>query len=189
MSKEALAKVVQRAISDGAFRRQLSSDPGSALRGFDLSGDETAALRSGDSGRLTALGVDLRMSKVFTITTDGATGADARGVLSSDMGANYLEANTGGGQGSAGSSALTSGDRSDHDALIAAGDNAGRDSLNISGGPAHAYGVQTTGDGETFGNVLTTGDLSSDAIITADEPGASGGATPGEASAGTSIQE
>ena len=41
MSKEALAKVVQRAISDGAFRRQLSSDPGTALRGFDL----TAGLR------------------------------------------------------------------------------------------------------------------------------------------------
>ena len=43
MSKEALAKVVQRAISDGAFRRQLSSDPGTALRGFDLTADESAA--------------------------------------------------------------------------------------------------------------------------------------------------
>jgi len=37
MSKEAVAKVVQRAISDGGFRRQLSSDPTSALKGFDLS--------------------------------------------------------------------------------------------------------------------------------------------------------
>ncbi len=62
MTKEAVTKVVQRAISDGAFRRQLSTDPTKALRGFDLSPAETAAIRSGDSGRLTAFGVDLRMS-------------------------------------------------------------------------------------------------------------------------------
>ena len=65
MSKDALAKVVQRAISDAAFRRQLNSDPTGALRGFDLSSDELSALRTGDAGRLTTLGVDQRMSKAF----------------------------------------------------------------------------------------------------------------------------
>jgi len=107
MSKEALAKVVQRAISDGAFRRQLSSDPGTALRGFDLTADESAAIRSGDSGRLSSLGVDLRMSKVFTLASDQATGDAANQVLSSDLGASYTGANTIVGAGSAGSSATT----------------------------------------------------------------------------------
>ncbi|MDP9251647.1 MAG: Os1348 family NHLP clan protein [Chloroflexota bacterium] len=65
MSKEALAKVVQRAISDAAFRRQLNSDPAGALRGFDLSADEMSAIRTGDAGRLTTLGVDQRMSKAY----------------------------------------------------------------------------------------------------------------------------
>ena len=67
MSKEALAKVVQRAISDAAFRRQLSSDPAGALRGFDLSADEASALRTGDAGRLSSLGVDQRMSKSYVM--------------------------------------------------------------------------------------------------------------------------
>ena len=67
MSKDSLAKVVQRAISDAAFRRQLNSDPAGALRGFDLSSDELSALRTGDAGRLSTLGIDQRMSKAFAI--------------------------------------------------------------------------------------------------------------------------
>ena len=67
MSKEALAKVVQRAISDASFRRQLSSDTKGALRGFDLTPDEVSALRAGDAGRLSTLGVDQRMSKSFAL--------------------------------------------------------------------------------------------------------------------------
>jgi hypothetical protein len=73
MSKEALAKVVQRAISDAAFRRQLNSDPAGALRGFDLSSDEMSAIRTGDAGRLTTLGVDQRMSKAYTLGTSFAS--------------------------------------------------------------------------------------------------------------------
>jgi NAD dependent epimerase/dehydratase family enzyme len=45
MSSKQLGTVIQRAISDGAFRRQLQSDPASALRGFDLTSDEVAAIR------------------------------------------------------------------------------------------------------------------------------------------------
>ena len=86
MSKEAITKVVQRAISDAGFRRQLSTDPSGALRGFDLSADEAAALRAGDAGRLSALGVDQRMSKAFALggaaaaaTRPGATDLNAGG--------------------------------------------------------------------------------------------------------------
>ena len=81
MSKEALAKVVQRAISDAGFRRQLNSDPAGALRGFDLSADEVSALRAGDAGRLSSLGIDQRMSKSFTLA--GAAAATRMSLLRS----------------------------------------------------------------------------------------------------------
>ena len=67
MTREALAKVIQLAIGDASFRRQLSSDTAGALRGFDLSTDEVSALRAGDAGRLSSLGVDQRMSRAFAL--------------------------------------------------------------------------------------------------------------------------
>src|SRR5438477_802572 len=66
MSKN-LERVIQRAISDAAFRRQLQSNPAAALRGFKLTDDEVAALRSGDAGKLMSLGIDQRMSKAFDL--------------------------------------------------------------------------------------------------------------------------
>jgi hypothetical protein len=73
MSKN-LERVIQRAISDAAFRRQLQSNPEAALRGFNLTQSEVAALRSGDAGKLTSLGIDQRMSKTFTFSAaEGAT--------------------------------------------------------------------------------------------------------------------
>src|SRR5579859_7630963 len=66
MASKNLGAVIQRAISDGAFRRQLQSDPAAALRGFNLTAAEVAAIRTGDSGTLMSLGVDQRMSKAFT---------------------------------------------------------------------------------------------------------------------------
>ena len=69
MASKNLGAVIQRAISDGAFRRQLQSDPAAALRGFNLTPDEIAAIRSGDSGKLMSLGVDQRMSKLYTAGT------------------------------------------------------------------------------------------------------------------------
>jgi hypothetical protein len=83
MSKN-LEKVIQRAISDAAFRRQLQSNPEAALRGFQLTDDEVAALRSGDAGKLTSFGIDQRMSKTFSFgAADGAT----RSVIGDDLSA------------------------------------------------------------------------------------------------------
>ena len=88
MSKN-LDKVIQRAISDAAFRRQLQANPQAALRGFKLTDDEVAALRSGDAGKLGSLGIDQRMSKAFAAF--GAMGQASRastdGVLPSVGGA------------------------------------------------------------------------------------------------------
>src|SRR5919197_956424 len=67
MSSKNLDKVIQRAISDAAFRRQLQTNPAAALRGFKLTDDELAALRSGDAGKLSSLGIDQRISKAFTV--------------------------------------------------------------------------------------------------------------------------
>jgi hypothetical protein len=78
MASKNLGAVIQRAISDGAFRRQLQSDPAAALRGFNLTAAEIAAIRSGDSSKLMSLGVDQRMSKAFSVS-----GANMGGTRSS----------------------------------------------------------------------------------------------------------
>jgi len=93
MSKQDLIKVVQRSINDAAFRRQLTTDTANAIRGYSLTPDEVGALRSRDSGKLTAFGVDTRMSKVFAID-QGALGS---ATITSESGAIGNAAVTGGG--------------------------------------------------------------------------------------------
>ena len=63
MSQESLAKLVERASTDGSFRAQLQSDPERALVGCELTGPERAALLSGDWSKLQSLGVDARITK------------------------------------------------------------------------------------------------------------------------------
>jgi hypothetical protein len=77
VSKGAVSQVIQRAIGDAAFRRQLQGDPKKALAGFDLTTDERSAISSGDPGRLTALGVDQRMSKAFNLSGISAASKSA----------------------------------------------------------------------------------------------------------------
>ena len=66
MTETVLRQIVQRAVSDAAFRGQLRTDPAKALAGISLTTEESSALSSGDPTRLTALGVDQRMSKAFS---------------------------------------------------------------------------------------------------------------------------
>jgi len=89
-----LGAVIQRAISDGAFRRQLQSDPAAALRGFNLTPNEIAAIRSGDASKLMSLGVDQRVSKAFTVgnlsgtraaISDMGTGTTSNGIIDSTL--------------------------------------------------------------------------------------------------------
>ena len=78
MSQESLAKVVERASTDSAFRAQLQSNPESALTGYDLTAEERAALISGDQGKMQGLGVDARVTKQgdSTVSTPWASGGD-----------------------------------------------------------------------------------------------------------------
>lgn len=80
MTKASVSEVIKRAVSDAAFRRQLQRDPGGALKGFDLSADERAAITGGDPAKLTALGIDQRMSKAFVI--GGLSGSATASVIS-----------------------------------------------------------------------------------------------------------
>jgi len=88
MSRQDLTKVVQRSISDPAFRKQLASAPANALRGYQLTQDEVQALGTRDAGRLASFGIDQRMSKAFlnpgegnaiSIQTTGGEPRDAGG--------------------------------------------------------------------------------------------------------------
>lgn len=160
MSKEALAKVVQRAISDGAFRRQLSSDTATALRGFDLSADETAAIRSGDSGRLSSLGVDLRMSKAFSMASDQATGDAMRPVLSNDLGASNMGASSSAGNASAASNALTGGNSAGASNVLTGGNSAGASNVLSGGDASAASSALSSGNAAGASNVLSGGDAS-----------------------------
>jgi hypothetical protein len=65
MPSDSFRTVVERAITDEAFAARLRSDRETALAEYDLSDDEKQALISSDPDRLSALGLDDRVSKSF----------------------------------------------------------------------------------------------------------------------------
>ena len=74
MSVDAMAKVIERASTDAAFRAQLKTNPESALAGYDLTTEERAAVLTSDSGRTSDIGVDARVSKMDEPPTPGFGG-------------------------------------------------------------------------------------------------------------------
>ena len=118
MTSKQLGTVIQRAISDGAFRRQLQSDPTAALRGFDLTSDEVAAIRGGDPTKLSSLGVDQRLSKTFAL--GDALSSVSRSSTVGDLNTSGSTALPDGGA-AGGQNALIDGGRADGQALISDG--------------------------------------------------------------------
>ncbi len=57
MTKQALDQVVQKYTSDAAFREAVQANAKQALKGYDLSEQEIAALMSGDSAKMAELGL------------------------------------------------------------------------------------------------------------------------------------
>lgn len=90
MTETTLIKIIRRALSDGAFRAELQRDANKALAGSGLTASELAAVASWDPKRLTALGVDQRMSKAFTA---GGLGNVSKSI-DSDMTGAYPTAKT-----------------------------------------------------------------------------------------------
>ena len=74
MSVDVMAKVIERASTDEAFRAQLRVNPESALAGYDLTAEERAAVLTGDSGQVSHLGVDARVSKLDNPAMPGEGG-------------------------------------------------------------------------------------------------------------------
>ena len=64
MSQEAMMKVLEKASTDTAFRDELKKNPEAALKSYDLTADERAALTSGDASKIESMGVDSRVSKL-----------------------------------------------------------------------------------------------------------------------------
>jgi hypothetical protein len=74
MSRDAMAKVIERASADAGFRAQFEANPESALAGYDLTADERAAVLTSDSGRVADIGVDTRVSKLDNPAMPGEGG-------------------------------------------------------------------------------------------------------------------
>ena len=145
MSKGNLGQVVKRAISDAAFRRQLQSDPEGALKGFDLSSDERAALRSGDASKLTSLGIDQRMSKTF-VMGEGAASVSKWGTGNDlAMGATMPD----GGEPLVSDALISGGGGRASDALIGEASGAKGARISDAGGSVRS----TVTDGERLGQV------------------------------------
>lgn len=139
MSQEALATVIKRALNDPAFRRRLVTDA-TALGGFDLTDNETAALRSGDPTRLSAFGIDQRMSKIFMVDP-GAGGASLTGGVGSEP--RDVEPTWVGGS----SDAVTAGNGTDEGQLIPGTWDAPTDALSGTASEPRDIEPYWTGDG------------------------------------------
>ncbi len=63
MSMQASTQLLERALNDETFAAQLRTDLDAAIRGYDLTADEIAALKKCDESTLRAMGVDQRLSK------------------------------------------------------------------------------------------------------------------------------
>jgi hypothetical protein len=179
MASKNLGAVIQRAISDGAFRRQLQSDPAAALRGFNLTADEVAAIRSGDSSKLMSLGVDQRMSKVFSVGGGMVSGAQRASISDLNTGGSAsavsTDANAGTREGIVGDP--TSGSREAVTTGNLSGTRAVNDSAPFDGGRASLADPTVSGtraihdSGPTdLRSAASTGDFSGTRAVNDSEP-------------------
>lgn len=58
-----MLQVLERAIGEQALAGQLKADFDAAIKGYDLTAEEVAALKNGDEVGLRAMGVEERLSK------------------------------------------------------------------------------------------------------------------------------
>ena len=63
MSKAGVEALVKKAMADETFRRQLKESPDAAIRGYDLTPEEIAAIKSRDATKLASWGLDERVTK------------------------------------------------------------------------------------------------------------------------------
>ncbi len=171
---DALKRVVSRAISDAAFRRQLQNDPKAALKEFELSAAEMNALTSGDATKLTALGIDQRMSRMLMIDSAGAGGLGR-------LDTSYGQANPVIDAGAPGGGGLERVDISN--ATGVTGDELDR----LSGDPAQSTGVWATEDAYGTGRLDRVDGAQAGADLDVNETGGGGDQLPGGGAEHTTI--
>ena len=68
MSREGVVTLITRALEDEKFRAEIKANPDAALAKFDLTAEEIAAIKSGDTSHLGDVAVDERVSKLASAT-------------------------------------------------------------------------------------------------------------------------
>ena len=81
MSQEAIKEIIARAITDTEYKEMLFSDPDKALEGYELTEDETSALRGLENEHFDATAEELeergsRAGVRFTVPGFGSLGRD-----------------------------------------------------------------------------------------------------------------
>ncbi len=79
MSKESVQTIVGRAILEPEYRKLLFSDPGKAMEGYELTGEETEAIKGLDSEKFDVVANQLeeRISKTGLSFSQVALKVDA----------------------------------------------------------------------------------------------------------------
>ncbi len=70
MSKAGVEALVKKAMADETFRRQLKENPDAAIRGYDLTTEEIAAIKKHDAATLASWGLDERVTKSLLFTEE-----------------------------------------------------------------------------------------------------------------------
>ena len=68
MSRESVVQLITRALGDEKFVAEIKANPDAVLAQYDLTAEETAAIKSGNAAKLQEMGIDERVSKLSTPT-------------------------------------------------------------------------------------------------------------------------
>lgn len=68
MSRESVVQLITRALGDEKFVAEIKANPDAVLAQYDLTAEETAAIKNGNAAKLQEMGIDERVSKLSTPT-------------------------------------------------------------------------------------------------------------------------
>ncbi len=69
MSRESVVQLITRALGDEKFQAEIKANPDAVLAQYDLTAEETAAIKNGNAAKLQEMGIDERVSKLSTPVT------------------------------------------------------------------------------------------------------------------------
>ncbi len=69
MSRESVVQLITRALGDEKFVAEIKANPDAVLAQYDLTAEETAAIKNGNAAKLQEMGIDERVSKLSVQVT------------------------------------------------------------------------------------------------------------------------